>query len=123
MRELREVLDYAHKQFTLNPIGAHDFCDPDSSQQHNFSTMPQFNDEVITQQTSGDLNSLCGKDSTIKSFLKRFCLANTGLKISSIFQFHVSQKRVYMIENAKVVTQVYSSKLRGEILAGLGTLI
>jgi hypothetical protein len=71
----------------------------------------------------GELNALTGKDSTIKSFLKKFLLANSGLKLSSIFQLHVSQKRVYMIENAKVVTQVYSSKLRGEIIVGLGTLI
>jgi hypothetical protein len=71
----------------------------------------------------GELNALTGKDSAIKSFLKRFLLANPGLKISSIFQFHESQKRVYMIENAKVVTQVYSSKLRGEIIVGLGTII
>jgi hypothetical protein len=28
-----------------------------------------------------------------------------------------------MIENAKVVTQVYSSKLRGEIIVSLGTII
>ncbi len=120
MKELRDVLDYAHKQFTLNPIGAHDFCDPDTS--HNFSAMP-LNDEVIPSQTLGELNTLTGKDSTIKSFLKRYLLANPALRVSSIFQLHVSQKRVYMIENAKVVTQVYSSKLRGEIIAGLGTVI
>ena len=70
-----------------------------------------------------ELNALTGKDSAIKYFLRRYLLANPGLKVSSIFQFHVSQKRLYMIENAKVVTQVYSSKLRGEIIVSLGTII
>ena len=47
VRELREVLDYAYKQFTMNPIGVHDFCDPDTS--HNFSIMHPHNDEMTPQ--------------------------------------------------------------------------
>ncbi len=53
------------------------------------------------------LRDLTGDDKEVKALLRHFIQTHPGLSLDDIFKRHESHKHVYLVENAKVVTQVY----------------
>ncbi|TNV71424.1 hypothetical protein FGO68_gene17284 [Halteria grandinella] len=140
VRDLQTILQFTLSNFQQAPLSSTEIWDPDSScsqsiiKDDNCMSYSSVIGQDFMDYNLRLIKLIVEHDREIEQLFRRF--VNTfnhgqlqkGKPLLNIdhmlnFQGPKSLKRIYMIENAKIVTQVYQNKMREDIVNGLNMLL